>query len=219
MVARRVAGLPLEHILGWVEFFGIRIAVDPGVFVPRRRSELLVREALALARAGDTVLDLCCGCGALGAALTASVAGLELWAADIDPAAVACARRNLARANGRVVQGDLFDPLPGALRGRVKVLLCNAPYVPTDKIRTMPPEARLHEPRGTLDGGADGLDIQRRVAAAAPDWLAPGGHLLVEASADQAPSAAAILGAAGLDARVVASEELDAVAVIGRMPR
>ena len=194
LVGRRAAGEPLEHVLGWAEFCGLRIALDPGVFVPRRRTEFLVGRAVALAPPTPVVLDLCCGSGAVGAALGAAVPGLELYAADIDPVAVRCARRNVAR----VYEGDLFDPLPVSLRGRVEVVVANTPYVPTTEIRLLPPEARLHEPRVALDGGADGLDTYRRVAAAAPDWLAPGGHLLVETSEKQATAAAAIATAAGL---------------------
>ena len=99
----------------------------------------------------------------MGAALAAAWAGLELHAADIDPAAVRCARRNLAAAGGQVYEGDLYEPLPAALRGRVDVLVANVPYVPTEEIGLLPPEARLHEPRVALDGGADGLDVLRRV--------------------------------------------------------
>lgn len=216
MVERRVAGFPLEHILGWAEFCGLRIAVGLGVFVPRRRTEFLVHEAAALATPGAVALDLCCGSGALGKALLDAVDGLELYAADIEPAAVAYARRNLDPT--RVFQGDLFDPLPRSLAGRIDILLCNTPYVPTDSIETMPPEARLHEPRVTLDGGPDGLVVQRRVAALAPGWLAPGGHLLVEASEDQAPLTAEIFANAGLIPRIASSEELDATVVVGTRP-
>lgn len=200
MVARRVAGEPLEQVVGFAEFCGLRIAVAPGVFVPRQRSTELVRRAAQGLRAGDVVVDLCCGTGALGAALLAGTSGLELYAADLDPAAVACARRNLPAE--RVVEGDLYDPLPGALRGTVAVIVANAPYVPTGAIATMPPEARDHEHRVALDGGADGLDVQRRVIAGAPDWLAPGGRVLVEASERQAPVSAAQMAAAGLAAEV-----------------
>ncbi|MDT7565026.1 MAG: release factor glutamine methyltransferase, partial [Pseudonocardiales bacterium] len=132
MVDRRVRGLPLEHVLGWAEFCGLRIAVDTGVFVPRRRTEFLVRQAASLARPGAVVLDLCCGSGAVGAALAATVERAEIHAVDIDPAAVLCARRNLA--GGQVYEGDLYEPLPDALRGRVDVLVANAPYVPTEAI-------------------------------------------------------------------------------------
>ncbi len=214
MVDRRVAGEPLEYILGWAEFCGLRIAVDPGVFVPRRRTELLVHEAAAVAGPGAVVVDMCCGSGAVAAALAAVLDGADVHAADVDPAAVRCARRNLAVA-GHVYEGDLFEPLPAALRGRVDVLVANAPYVPTDAIAMMPPEARLHEARVALDGGSDGLDVQRRVAAAAPLWLAPGGSLLIETSADQAPLTAAAFARHGLTARVASSDELDATVVVG----
>lgn len=215
MVERRVAGLPLEHVLGWVEFAGLRISVDPGVFVPRRRTELLVREAAALAAPGAVVVDLCCGCGALGVAVASLVPGVEVVAADVDPAAVRCAKRNVP---GTVYEGDLFDALPVSLRGRVDVLLANVPYVPTEWIATMPPEARDHEPRIALDGGADGLDVFRGVAAAAPEWLAPGGHVLMEVGEEQVPVAVAVLAAAGLSARVARSAELAATAVTAQLP-
>ncbi|MEU8134391.1 putative protein N(5)-glutamine methyltransferase [Streptodolium elevatio] len=246
LVARRVAGHPLEHVLGWAEFCGLRIAVEPGVFVPRRRTEFLVHIAAALTHesadaaeasgeptrrtrtgGGGTavlasprtvVVDLCCGSGALGAALAALVTGVDLHAADIDPAAVRCARRNLAAAGGQVHEGDLYEALPADLLGRVDILLANAPYVPTHAIELLPPEARDHEPRAALDGGTDGLDIQRRVAEAAPVWLAPGGRLLVETSERQAPYTARAFEANGLNVEVLACEDLDATVVIGTKP-
>ena len=224
MVDRRAAGQPLEHVLGWAEFCGLRIAVDPGVFIPRRRTEFLVRRAAALARRDPTppravvVVDLCCGSGAVGAALAASLGRAELHAADIDPAAVRCARRNVAAAGGRVYQGDLYGPLPARLRGRVDILAANVPYVPSGDVGLLPAEARAHEPRVALDGGADGLDVLRRVAAGAPLWLAPGGHLLVETSERQAPRAAEAFGRAGLIARMAHSSRLNATVVIGTRP-
>ncbi|MDQ7906365.1 putative protein N(5)-glutamine methyltransferase [Phytohabitans sp. ZYX-F-186] len=218
LVARRVAGEPLEHLLGWVEFCGLRIALDPGVFVPRRRTALLVREAVARLAgrpAPPTVVDMCCGSGAVGAAVARAAGPVTLHATDVDPAAVRCARRNLAPAGGTVYQGDLDAPLPAALRGRVDVLVANVPYVPTAELARMPPEARDHEPRIALDGGADGLDVLRRVASAAPVWLAPGGHLLIETSDRQAAAAVAAFAAAGLTARVVTDDDLAATAVVG----
>jgi release factor glutamine methyltransferase len=215
LVARRVAGEPLEQVLGWAEFCGLRFVVEPGVFVPRQRTRLLVREAVALVRPGSVVLDLCCGTGAVGAAVAAAVPGLELHAADVDPAAVRCARRNVP---GSVYAGDLYGALPATLRGRVEVLVANAPYVPTDAIALMPPEARDHEARAALDGGSDGLDVQRRVAAGAPSWLAPGGSLLIETSGEQAPRTAAAMTRAGLTARVVEDEELAGTVVVGHLP-
>ncbi len=218
MVDRRAAGLPLEHVLGWAELCGLRIAVDPGVFVPRHRTELLARQAAALARPGAVVVDLCCGSGAVGATLVAALDDIELHAVDLEPAAVRCARRNLAAAGAQVYEGDLYEPLPAALRGRVDVLVANAPYVPTETIRLLPPEARLHEPRTALDGGADGLDVLRRVIAAAPAWLARGGSLLVETSERQASQTVETVARSGLIPRVVGSDELDATVVIGARP-
>ncbi|MEU8567772.1 putative protein N(5)-glutamine methyltransferase [Streptomyces pathocidini] len=284
MVERRVAGLPLEHVLGWAEFCGLRIAVDPGVFVPRRRTESLVRTAVALAgRAGSlagradggysargpvlgraddepsttsaargradgrssekdaalgraddessatsaaflrrgfggarlVVVDLCCGTGAVGVALAAALGSVELYAVDVDPAAVRCARRNVADAGGRVFEGDLYAPLPTGLRGRVNILAANVPYVPTEAVGLLPPEARDHEPLTALDGGTDGLDVLRRVAAEASRWLAPGGHLLIETSEAQAPQAAEAFAAGGLTARIATSDTENATVVIG----
>ena len=222
LVARRVEGEPLEQLLGWAEFGGLRILLEPGVFVPRRRTEALAAEAIRLAGAiADSgrpcvVVDLCCGAGAIGAAVIDSVGEVELTAADVDPAAVLAARRNLEPLGARVVAGDLFDALPRDLLGRVDVLAVNAPYVPTAEIAMMPPEARDHEARAALDGGVDGLDVHRRVAASAREWLAPGGHLLIETSRRQAPTTAALVADGGLTAWIVRDDELAATIVIGR---
>ena len=209
-VARRVAGLPLEQVLGWAEFAGLRIALDPGVFVPRPRTAFLA--SLAAAWAGGIVVDLCCGSGAVGAAIVAARPETTLYAVDIAPAAAACARRNVS---GQVYEGDLYDPLPTGIRGRVGVLVANAPYVPTDAIGLMPPEARDHEPRVALDGGPDGLDVARRVITEAPKWLEPAGHLLIETSQRQAPTLAGLMSAGGLTARTEHDDELGATVVVG----
>ena len=223
MVDRRAAGLPLEHVLGWAEFCGLRIAVDPGVFIPRRRTEFLVNQAADLARQvparpRTVVVDLCCGSGAVGAALVAALDQAELHAVDIDPAAVRCARRNVAAAGGQVYEGDLYTPLPAALRGRIDVLFANAPYVPTEAIGLLPAEARLHEARVALDGGADGLDVLRRVITSATLWLAPGGYLLVETSERQARRTVETFARSGLIPRLASSDELNATVVIGTRP-
>lgn len=218
MVRRRTAGLPLEHVVGWAAFGGLRIAVDEGVFVPRRRTEFLAARAADRVRPGAVVVDLCCGSGAVGAAVAAALGRATLHAVDIDPAAVRCARRNVGPFGGTVHEGDLYDPLPPGLRGGVDVLVANAPYVPSDEIGLLPAEARDHEPLAALDGGADGLDVQRRVAAGAADWLAPGGSLLVETSDRQAARTVAILTAGGLDTSVVAAGDIGATVVAGRAP-
>ncbi|MDQ1627807.1 MAG: release factor glutamine methyltransferase [Actinomycetota bacterium] len=223
MVERRVAGLPLEHVLGWTDFCGVRIAVDAGVFVPRPRTEFLVSQAVALARpeaahVPTVVLDLCCGSGAVGAALAARLERVELHAVDRDAAAVQCARRNVADVGAQVYEGDLYAPLPDTLRGRVDVLVANAPYVPTDEIGLLPVEARTHEPRAALDGGPDGLDVVRRLVAGSPPWLAPDGRLLVETSAGQAAQTAQTLARCGLIPRIARCSDLNATVVIGDRP-
>lgn len=213
LVHRRVAGDPLEHLLGWAEFCGQRVAVAPGVFVPRRRSELLVAQAAGLAPPQPVVVDLCCGSGAVAAALTAVLDRPEVHASDVDPVAVDCARGNLP--HGSVHVGDLFDALPPDLHGRVDVLVANVPYVPSGAVALMPPEARDHEPRIALDGGDDGLDVARRMVAGAGLWLAPGGSLLFEVGAGQAPVATELVTAATLAARVVTDDETGATVVVG----
>lgn len=237
LVERRVSGVPLEHVLGQVEFGGVRILLDDGVFVPRRRTELLVREGTARLRRARTaahgganpnlaspprppaggrpvVVDLCCGSGAVGVAIAASLGGIELHAVDIDAAAVACARRNLAPVGGHVHLGDLYAPLPRGLAGRVDLLAVNAPYVPTAEIPLMPAEARLHEPRTALDGGADGLDVHRRVAAGARRWLSPGGTLVIETSETQASATHEAVEVHGLTATVVSDRVLGGTVVV-----
>jgi release factor glutamine methyltransferase len=267
-VARRVAGEPLEYIVGWAEFAGLRVSVAPGVFVPRLRTTALVHEALrVLARAsassgaaGAAVLDLCCGAGAIGAAILASRPDVAVYACDIDAVATQCARRTLDAVVGKythdtppgsahgtlresaygtsaatvpgpagdtrgfarttppqVFTGDLYSPLPMDLRGRVDLIVANAPYVPTDEIRFMPPEARDHERAAALDGGADGLELQRRVVDGAREWLAPGGHVLIETGRGQASGTAGILEAAGFSAAIVLDDEVDGTVAVGSL--
>jgi release factor glutamine methyltransferase len=221
MVADRATGTPLEHILGWAEFCGLRIIVDAGVFVPRRRTQFLARCAAVLTRrvaavGGEpdqhrpVVVELCCGSGAVSAILLNALPAIELYATDLDPAAVRCARRNLPSAG--VLQGDLFQPLPADLRGRVDVLVANAPYVPTEHLRFMPSEARVHEPVLSLDGGPVGLDVLRRVVGDAAHWLTPGGYLAVETGARQASVVAQEAREHGLIPRIARHDE--AVVVI-----
>ncbi len=223
LVERRAAGEPVEQVVGWAEFAGLRILVGPGVFVPRRRSEFLVSVAVGLSgwqpgRRAEipVIVDLCCGTGALGLAVATGLAGrAELHAADLNPAAAACARRNVEPAGGHVYVGDLFGALPGGLRGRADILICNAPYVPTGDVAFLPAEARDHEPLVALDGGLDGLAILRRAASDAPGWLAPGGVLLVETSDRQAPEMAAAMAAAGVPPATRTDEDWGATVVTG----
>ena len=212
LVSRRVQGVPLEQLLGWAEFAGRRFAVRPGVFVPRQRTIFMLERALLVTPPAALVLDLCCGVGAIGMAIAVARPDIALVAADIDPAAIDAARENIG-PRGQVYAGDLFHALPTDLRGRIDILVCNAPYVPTDAIAGMPPEAREHEHRIALDGGDDGLDVQRRVAEHALEWLSPGGGLFVEVSESQAPYSAGLFERAGLTASIEHSDELYATLV------
>lgn len=215
LVVRRVDGEPLELVLGWVAFLGRRIAVAPGVFVPRRRTELLARTTVdqVASRSPEpvVVVEMCCGVAPVAACLDGVAA--EVHAADVSPAALDCARRNAPAAALHL--GDLFHALPADLLGRVGVLAANAPYVPTDRLASMPPEARDHEPRNALDGGVDGVDLHRRLAAGAGEWLAPGGVLLVETSPSQAPLTTAAMAAAGLRTDVVVDTGIDGYVAVG----
>ena len=207
LVARRVGGEPLEHLLGWAQFAGRRLVVAPGVFVPRRRTELLAREAVvaAAARPATVLVELCCGVAAVATVVAAGVPGCEVYAVDDDPAAVACAGANLGEA-GTVLLGDLATPLPDGLRGRVGVLLANPPHVPTAELALLPPEAREHESGAALDGGPDGLAVLRRIIALAGDWLAPDGVLLLEAGREQARRLASELAVSGWRSAVLTDE-------------
>jgi release factor glutamine methyltransferase len=213
MVGRRALGEPLEQVVGYADFCGVRVRLRPGVFVPRVRSALLVRVATNAPTEHPIVVDLCCGSGALGLAVRHRLPQAEVHAADVDPVAVACAHDNLG---GNVYQGDLYDALPDELRGRVTILLANVPYVATEHIPLLPAEARDHEPRTALDGGSDGLDVFRRVTTGAPDWLAPGGILLSEITEAQEDQATQAVRLAGLDADVIYDDDLEARAIRGR---
>ncbi|RIV40676.1 putative protein N(5)-glutamine methyltransferase [Micromonospora radicis] len=219
LVARRAAGEPLEYLLGWAEFGGERIAVEPGVFVPRARTALLVEAAAAVTGPGAAVVELCCGSGALTRVLARRLDAPRLLAAvDLDPAAVACARRNLADLAVPVFAGDLFAPLPVAWRGRLDLVVANAPYVPTAALPLLPSESRRYEAPMALDGGPDGLALLRRLAVDAPEWLAPGGHLVVEVGAAQVDALAAVLTGVGLVPTMVRDDDLDGTAMTARRP-
>lgn len=211
LVARRVRGEPLEQILGWAEFAGLRLAVTPGVFVPRRRTLRLARETVSLTPPAGHVLDLCCGVGAVAAVVARDRPGATIQLSDIDPSAVDCARQNVPTATAHT--GDLFAPLPHHLR--FDVIAVNAPYVPTAQIAAMPPEARDHERHVALDGGPDGAALHRRIAAVAADWLTPDGHLLIETARHLAPLTAAALTAHGLSSHAVHDDDLEATVVVG----
>jgi release factor glutamine methyltransferase len=207
-VRRREAGEPLEWILGWAQFGDLRLAIDPGVFVPRQRTVALARAAVARLTAAApprVLIDVGTGCGVIACVAARDCPGATVVAADIDPAAVACAARNGGPHGVEVVRSDLLDGVPARLRGRVDALVANVPYVPDAELGRLPVDAREWEPRQALAGGPDGLSVLRRLAAQAGPWLRPGGALLCELSPGQAARVADELHA--VDVELVDDEE------------
>lgn len=218
LLVRRCAGEPLELVLGFAEFAGCRVAVTPGVFVPRQRTAGLVDLAESLLAGTDrpVVVDLGCGTGALLMALLHRRRA-EGYAIDTSSAAIECAARNLTPAGATVLLGSGLATLPPHLRGRVEVVLANLPYVPTAGIDLMPREARLYEPRSALDGGPDGLGPLRAALAEAADWMTPGGSYLCELHTSQLAGAERY--AAGLGYRLGAAldpEDSTALVTVAR---
>ncbi|MFA4944833.1 MAG: peptide chain release factor N(5)-glutamine methyltransferase [Lentisphaeria bacterium] len=197
---RRCAGEPLQYLLGDVEFCGLRIEVGPGVLIPRPETEGLATLALAGSGAPDEpLLDLCTGSGAVAFALAQARPAAPVHAVELSPAALAWARRNRERlglANVVLHEGDLFAPLPPGLRFRA--ITANPPYIPTAAYERLPVAVKGFEPRLALEAGADGLDLLRRIAAAAPARLLPGGRIICEIGSDQGAAASACLRTAGL---------------------
>lgn len=196
LVRRRCAGEPLAWLTGSTRFCGARVRVACGVYVPRWQTEALARTAAGRLPPTGVAIDLCTGTGAVGVAMAVAKPRATVVAADVDEAAVAC-----ARVNGVVAYlGDLFEPLPHELRGRVDVVTAVTPYVPTDSIPLL---AATAEPKRALDGGADGLAVVARVTREAPRWLRPGGMLVVEIGAPQVVAATALFDEAGFTERRV----------------
>jgi release factor glutamine methyltransferase len=215
LLARRLAGEPLAWIVGWVRFCDARVHVDPGVFVPRPQTEALARRAVALLPAEGIAVDLCAGSGAVAVVLATARPRATVIATDVDPAAVACARRNGVEA----LVGDLDEPLPPALRRSVDVVTAVVPYVPTGELHLLPRDVLAHEPRRALDGGPRGTLVLERAARAATRWLRPGGSVLLELGGEQADELSATMADAGLSAiRVHRDEEGRDRAIEARRP-
>lgn len=194
LVARREGGEPVEWIVGWAPFCGLRVRVAVGVFVPRSQTEPLARRAAELLADDGVAVDLATGCGAIALVMARARPTATIVTTELDPVAAAC-----ARSNGVDVRvGDLDAVLPPELAGRVDVLTANVPYVPTPALRLLPRDVVRFEPRLALDGGLDGFDQVRRVFdVAASTWLRDDGCVLVEigpAQVDRAERAAAAAG-------------------------
>jgi release factor glutamine methyltransferase len=194
LVARRLEGEPLAWITGSVLFCGVRVSVDPGVFVPRPHTEAMAQRAASVLPAAGIAVDLCTGSGAVAAFLGAAHPRATVVATEVDPLAVACARRNGVNA----LVGDLDEPLPASLRGRVDVMTAVVPYVPTEELAFLPRDVLANEPRGALDGGPHGTTMLVRAVEAAPRWLRPGGSVILEIGGEQAGEVAAAFERVGL---------------------
>jgi release factor glutamine methyltransferase len=214
LVARRTSGEPLAWLVGSMAFCGVRVAVHPGVYVPRIQSEALAHRAAGLLPAGGIAVDLCTGAGAIASVLGSSAPATTVVATDVDPAAVACARANGVDAR----LGHLDEPLPPALEGTVDVMTAVVPYVPTEALPLLPRDVVAFEPRRALDGGSGGLALLCEVVARSRRWLRPGGWLLLELGGDQAGPVGTRMEAAGfVHVTVLHDEEGDDRGIEGRV--
>ncbi|MCW2984929.1 MAG: methyltransferase [Conexibacter sp.] len=201
LVARRLTGEPLAWITGSVEFCGLSVRIDPGVYVPRWHSELLAERAAAALPEHGVAVDLCTGCGAIAAVLAARRPSARVVAADVDPRAVACARANGVDA----VTADLLPPSLAA--GTVDVVVGVVPYVPTGELGLLQRDTFTFETPLAYDGGEDGCAILRRAIAGAAGVLRRGGVLLLELGGDEASLLSGDLAGAGFTDVVVLRDE------------
>lgn len=199
LLRRRLAGEPVAYLVGEWEFYGLPMEVSQEVLIPRMDTEVLAERAILLARAageGARVLDLCAGSGCVGLAVAANVPGCRVVLADVSEAALRLCKQNVRRneLNARVtcVQADALEP-PDAALWDFDVIACNPPYIPTGDIAGLDVSVRDYEPRSALDGGADGLDFYRAIAARWGAALRLGGALLFEVGIGQAGDVGAIL--------------------------
>jgi release factor glutamine methyltransferase len=182
LLARRLRGEPLAWIVGSVRFCGLRVHVETGVFVPRPHTEALAERAVSLLPDAGIAVDLCTGCGAIPVVLASARPRATVLATDLDPLAVTCASGNGVHA----LVGDLDEPLPPSLRGRVDLITAVVPYVPTEELHLLPRDVLANEPHSALDGGRRGTALLVAAAQAGARWLRPGGSLLLEVGGDQA---------------------------------
>jgi release factor glutamine methyltransferase len=203
LVQRRAGHEPLQHLLGFEDFRGLRLRVTAGVLIPRPETEGLVEWALELLNGTSAALaaDIGTGSGAIACALASARPALRVLATDASPAALAVAADNV-RGLGledrvRLLAGDLLEPLATG-SGVLDLIVANLPYLASGVIPTLPREVRDFEPHAALDGGADGLQALRRLVTTAPAALRPGGWLVLEIGEDQAGALASLMAAEGL---------------------
>lgn len=210
-VQRRVAGEPLEYVVGRAGFGEVVLDIGPGCFIPRARAVALVDAADQLVTRPDaTALDLGCGVGPMAALLAHRHPSWHVLASELDEPALGWANRNALTFGFAVYAGSWWSALPDEVRGRLDLVLAHLPYVPTDEVTLLPHDFRDHEPPLSVDGGGDGLDPLRAVTADASGWLTPDGVLLTQVSHAQRPTAALVAARAGL-----VTETVDDAAVPG----
>lgn len=201
LIRRRAGRVPLQHLTGRQEFMGYDFVVTPDVLIPRQDTETLVEEGLSVVRDGDRILDMCTGSGCILISLLKMAreerkrTGLTGLGVDVSEPALTVARENNERLLGgaEFAAGNLFEPVTG----RFRLIVSNPPYIPTAVIDTLSAEVGQHDPRLALDGREDGLHFYRRIIAGSPEYLADGGHLMLEIGADQAADVSALLEQAG----------------------
>lgn len=217
LLERRGTHVPLQYITGEQEFMGIPFLVNDKVLIPRQDTEILVEEAMKAVKEGEEVLDVCTGSGCIIVSLLKLVPGTRGTACDISEEALEVARENAGRqkVSVRFCQGDLFEPITG----KFDVIVSNPPYIPTAEIEKLMEEVRLFEPVTALDGREDGLCFYRRLAAESPEYLKPGGWLMVEIGCDQGEQVSELFREAGF-CKVIVKKDLAGLdrVVKGRMP-
>lgn len=226
LVARRAARVPLQHITGRQEFMGLPFDVNDKVLIPRQDTETMVEDALELAekgtvrgehysddlRKGGDVLDLCCGSGAIGVSLAKLNSKLRVTCSDLSSEALKVARQNAA-LNGckglKLVESDMFEAFCSRLgKKKFDLIISNPPYIPPAVIEGLEPEVRDHEPMMALDGGEDGLDFYRRIAAAAPAHMKKGAVLMLEIGHDQRAAVEELLRGTGRFGQIMGLTDL-----------
>ena len=205
LLRRRAGGEPLQYITGEQYFFGHRLHVNPSVLIPRPETELLAEKAISYLNKREgakTVLDLCTGSGAISISIAKACPRLKVTASDVSEEALSVARRNALDlgVSGRVefINSDLFGSIKrGAFGRKYDLIATNPPYIKSGTLMSLQREIRDHEPMTALDGGEDGLDFYRRIAADAQAYMRKNSCLMAEIGCDQAQDVSAILGAAG----------------------
>jgi release factor glutamine methyltransferase len=214
LVERRCNGEPLAWITERIVFCGLEVRIAPGVYVPRVQTEPLAQRAARLLPRRAIAVDLCTGSGAIAMVLQQCAREATVVGTEIDPVAVACARDN----GVEVFAGDLDEPLPAELEGRVDVMTAVVPYVPSDALRVLPRDVRAFEPRVALDGGPDGTRLVMEVVQRSARWLRPGGWLLLELGGDQAGPVSAAMAQHGFEqVSVIEDDDGDVRGVMGSL--